>query len=173
MKFILICILFFSCQTQAQKHLALVTSSKFSSELISQIKTRVLVMYHFQIDSVGEFQPPDNGVESTTKTLGNLNLCAYRGTIGLTEKSMYVGLDFFPAEVYGYTFENNCIISDYLFGCCDPKHDRRMTNVVLHEVGHMVGLEHCDSSHCLMFPGGHVDNEKLCAKCKSKLNKLL
>lgn len=168
--FLILALLPIFCHAQGQKHLALVTSYKFPSELITQIKMRVFEMYHFEIDSVGEFEPPDNGVESTTKALGKLNLCAYRGTIGLIEKSMYVGLDFFPAEVYGYTFENNCIISDYLFGCCDPKHDRRMTNVVLHEVGHMVGLEHCENSHCLMFPGGHVDNYKMCWKCKQKLN---
>ena len=172
MKFILICTLFFFFHAQGQK-LALVTSSKFSSELTQQIKSRVCQMYHFDIDSVGSFEPPDNGVESTTKALADLNLCAYRGTIGLTEKSMYCGMDFFPLEVYGYTHENECIVSDYLFGCCDPKHDRRMTNVVLHEVGHMIGLEHCKNSYCLMFPGGHVDNERLCSSCKQKLNKVL
>lgn len=42
-------------------------------------------------------------------------------------------------------------------------------SVVLHEIGHMLGLDHCSNKKCLMFKA--ATTEKLCRKCQTELKK--
>lgn len=67
----------------------------------------------------------------------------------------------------------NCVVSTARFG---NKHFDRLSKVSIHEVGHTLGIPHCDSDvNCLMNDakgkGGKVDSEKkwMCKQCKLKI----
>lgn len=56
---------------------------------------------------------------------------------------------------------------------------RRMLKIIMHELGHIYKLEHCNSKFCFMEAGGVqnqlflYDNEdSFCDKCKNKLKKI-
>jgi len=77
----------------------------------------------------------------------------------------------------GYISENACVISDHSFMSTDTTIlHKRLRKVVLHEVGHNLGLEHCPVDNCLMSEK-NSDNTMLdkgtgdyCEGCKRKLN---
>jgi len=72
-----------------------------------------------------------------------------------------------------------CVISTYRLkgaGVSTEKFKERLIKVVLHEIGHNLGLPHCDkNAECLMTDAGgtvkQVDREKkwLCPACRIKL----
>jgi archaemetzincin len=83
------------------------------------------------------------------------------------------GLGLCPGKV--------CVISDYRLQRASktvPQLKERLIKVVLHELGHNLGLQHCTTNaQCLMTDAGgtieQVDREKkwLCDSCQFKLNR--
>ena len=80
----------------------------------------------------------------------------------------------------GYMPGNVCVVSTKRLkkGVSNETFKDRFEKVILHEIGHNLGLEHCDKNiHCMMNDAkgtsSQVDNEKiwLCANCKNKLKK--
>lgn len=46
---------------------------------------------------------------------------------------------------------NDCIISDHRFKDLDAtRYEHRLQVLILHEIGHNLGLPHCSSPHCIM-----------------------
>lgn len=85
--------------------------------------------------------------------------------LGLTGKDIYItDRDAFgrikqPASKYavwgilglGYTPGTVCIISDARFRSTDNnKYDHRLRTIIIHEVGHNLGLPHCKTPYCIM-----------------------
>lgn len=69
--------------------------------------------------------------------------------------------------------EKPCVISTYRF---KTNYYDRLSKVTIHEIGHTLGLNHCDNDkNCLMSDakgkGGQVDSEKkwMCSKCRKKI----
>jgi archaemetzincin len=78
---------------------------------------------------------------------------------------------------FGYCPGNSCIASSFrLKKDSKPGYYTRMKNVVLHELGHNLGLKHCQDSICLMVDAkGKIssiegENRKLCLNCRQYLN---
>lgn len=67
-----------------------------------------------------------------------------------------------------------CVVSVFRFVDKKNFYDR-LKKICVHEVGHNIGLPHCDSEHCVMRDANEkitsVDDEKmeLCKKCKKRL----
>ncbi len=105
--------------------------------------------------------------------------------VGLTEKDIsctngkyadwgVFGLGFMPGR--------SCVISTHRlhFGQKSLAHfQERISKVVIHELGHNFGLDHCANPNCIMHDAEgtikSVDHEKkaLCAECKKTLEKKL
>jgi archaemetzincin len=78
---------------------------------------------------------------------------------------------------FGYCPGNSCIVSSFrLKKDSKPGYYTRMKNVVLHELGHNLGLKHCQDTICLMLDAkGKMssiegENRKLCLNCQQYLN---
>jgi archaemetzincin len=105
--------------------------------------------------------------------------------VGLTQKDISCTNDKYPDwGVFGLGFMpgKSCVISTFRLkiGAKSEAHFReRLSKVVLHELGHNFGLDHCASRKCFMADAEgtikSVDNEEkdLCIACKNKLKKLL
>lgn len=109
--------------------------------------------------------------------------------VGLTHKDIYILkkeinktknplFDYSVSEIFGFgDFPGQCcIISDYIFKTKDTtlfKH--RLKTVIIHEIGHNLGLDHCRVDHCTMSDkNGKLSlldkcGNDYCPDCKSKL----
>lgn len=79
-----------------------------------------------------------------------------------------MGLGFMPGRA--------CVISTYRLN--KTKSNEQLVKAVLHELGHNLGLPHCDNKTCLMRDAkgkNPIDEEKgFCKNCKQKIsNKVL
>jgi archaemetzincin len=96
--------------------------------------------------------------------------------VGLSEKDISTTKDEIKdwgVMGLGYQPGNACVISSFRVS---PKNRReQFYKVVLHEIGHTQGLEHCQVKSCLMRDaegGNPLDQEKeFCSSCKQKLKK--
>jgi archaemetzincin len=85
--------------------------------------------------------------------------------LGFTSKDIYTAnKDHYghikaPAAKYavwgifglGYTPGAACIVSDYRFKRKAPElYPHRLRTIVIHEIGHNLGLRHCPNPHCIM-----------------------
>lgn len=64
-----------------------------------------------------------------------------------------------------------CVVSCYSI---TKEHSRSFAKIVMHEILHTLGMEHCANDDCVMIakvrPTGLIDmSEKLCASCESKI----
>jgi archaemetzincin len=109
--------------------------------------------------------------------------------LGLTGKDIYIAdKDAFgrikePAGKYavwgilglGYTPGKACVISDARFRSSDDsRYDHRLRAIVIHEIGHNLGLPHCKSPHCIMNDANEhissVDSETgFCGSCRKSV----
>jgi archaemetzincin len=69
----------------------------------------------------------------------------------------------------GYQPGITCVISDGNIGKKDTAlFNRRLRNVIFHEIGHNMGLSHCEDPNCFMSENN--DNaDDYCKRCKRKL----
>jgi archaemetzincin len=79
------------------------------------------------------------------------------------------GLGFMPGR--------SCVVSDHRLQTSDiPRFHHRLRTVVIHELGHNLGLPHCPSDSCIMNDANEsirtVDNSgnNYCPKCKEWLH---
>ena len=98
--------------------------------------------------------------------LTNLDICTDRKLNGKIYPNYRIfGLGLRPG--------NACVVSSSRFG--NNKLQKKLAYVVLHELGHNYGLEHCFTPHCMMKDaqgkGANIENEPkaFCSKCKKGL----
>jgi len=161
-------------------------------ELCDLLAAEIRKFYGFKADLLKETNLPRSAYYPARKryradTLLNYLLgvrpANYDYIIGITDKDIsctngiyedwgVFGLGFMPGR--------SCVISTFRLkkNMKSEEHFReRVYKVVLHELGHNIGLDHCPSTNCLMEDAGGtiktVDAEKLevCDDCKEKIRK--
>jgi archaemetzincin len=76
---------------------------------------------------------------------------------------------------YGYVPGPSCVVSVFRLKKDPDKTLERLTKVALHEVGHNLGLPHCEGDSCVMRDAAEsiktIDlvKGKLCERCKRKI----
>ncbi len=95
--------------------------------------------------------------------------------LGLTSIDIYVpGMNF----VFGLASKQGAVISVFRLQSLDPlTHRSRVLKEVMHEVGHVLGLEHCPHSLCVMHFSNslaHTDKKgtEFCHECAARLEAL-
>ena len=85
---------------------------------------------------------------------------------------------YFDQHIFGLGYQpgNTCVVSDFKFKTADTMvYNRRMANVLLHEIGHNIGLSHCPDDKCIMSKNNGdimtLDNcgNDYCSSCRKKL----
>src|SRR5688572_30356490 len=104
--------------------------------------------------------------------------------IGLTNKPIFTikeakHLPYYDEKIFGMGFQpgNSCVVSDYRFRTPNTTvFNNILRNVIIHEVGHNLGLPHCQDNKCIMSTkSGDVEklndnNNAYCKKCKKIIN---
>lgn len=75
----------------------------------------------------------------------------------------------------GYRPGNSCVVSYFRLGEDTTKMKDRLSKICVHELGHNLGLPHCENKSCVMTDAvekiSSIDNArlKLCEKCYKKI----
>jgi archaemetzincin len=188
MKFIIllvVCSFLSSGSISARKVRAkLYTTDFIDHRLICAIRDKAKDLYNIRVVFSGKLKYPaktDNGYKAEAFT-NKLNKKRGRQeyAIGITDQDIiryriwdWFDFTFVADTILGFTdiSGESCIISTAQLK--DSNTFNRIVNVVMHELGHLVGLDHCEDEDCLMIPYDHLDNSCLCVRCKWQLQKIM
>lgn len=127
--------------------------------------------------------------DSTIKWLSSMVNDSVSHVVGLTHKDIYTTIadknghikepsyKYAVWGIFGYGFcpGRSAVVSDYRLLTNDIKiFQHRLRTVVIHEIGHNLGLPHCKETNCIMNDANEkiqtVDNsaDDYCASCRSK-----
>ncbi len=178
-------------QTQSKEiNIGLYPLGKFDSNLLIFLQKEVETFYDYKVFILQGSELPSKAYYKVRNRYKADTLLDYLLQIrpknidyivGLTEKDIsctkgqysdwgVFGLGFMPGE--------SCVISTFRLkpsAKSEAHFDERLSKVVIHELGHNFGLDHCPNTKCIMRDAEgtikSVDNEQkaLCNECKKKL----
>jgi archaemetzincin len=172
---------------------ALQPFAKFDSLLVSLAGKEIQEFYHFEVISLNSKPLPQMAwypvrsrwrADSLLIWLERSKSDSINFIMGLTDKDISCTNEDIPDwGIFGYGYQPgpSCVISTFRLkrNAKDDAHLRdRFVKVLLHELGHNLGLDHCPTPGCMMEDAEGtivtVDNEKkeLCPKCREKLRAL-
>lgn len=105
--------------------------------------------------------------------------------VGLTHKPVFTIKDgkpgpYFLEDIFGMGYQpgNSCVVSDFKFSTPDiSSYNHRLKTVIIHEIGHNMGLPHCNDEKCVMSENNgnvlRLDKSvtEFCAKCSKVLKR--
>jgi archaemetzincin len=195
-------LIFLLCYCEAkEKTVAIQPFEKISPELIDSISAAIKNVYGYNTIVLGAIDYPKNSfinvksprhrADSIIKFLkielpkdANYILGVCEKDISTTKKDAK-GNALKPSSKYydwgifglGYRPGISCVVSSFRTEKFSPKFYERMQKISVHEIGHNLGLPHCNySKFCVMNDAAEtiktVDrvNLSLCENCKKKLN---
>ena len=154
-------------------------------ELLPEIKSKIESFYKTHVKFIKKELPLNAYIHSIDRYdankvisyLDGINTSNYKFVVGLTSKDIFTRMGKYPHwGVLGLgTLDNTgCIISTYRMRNTNLLN--RTRKVILHEIGHNYGLNHCTSPYpCFMKDAdkkiSNVDKEPMdmCKVCKSKI----
>lgn len=172
---------------------ALYITGTTDSVLISRIQQRAYDLYNLKVIFKGRMEmppPKHDSVWMADRFTDNLKKIKttkkYLYTIAVTDVMLVRAYCMFDVDnfslynkpVAGYSNipYKNCIVTRNDLKEYDSDPDslnlNRTVNVVMHELGHLIGLGHCDNTECLMIGEGHMDAHILCGRCAYQLKQI-
>lgn len=156
--------------------------------LISNELPNVDVSITSPVTDIGEAVDTGRGQYHSTRIIAILerqdNLAKFEKILGVTLVDLYNpslradggGFVFGEARLDG----RSGIVSTFRLSAGLPSSmvfDSRVEKEVIHELGHMVGLEHCSSISCAMYKSERVEDtdsksDHYCDKCQVRLKEL-
>ena len=147
-------------------------------------KKRVIVLKPINIPaSFLNLEIQKYSADSIVMFLSKLQNDTIAEIIGLTNKPIFTIKDannvpYYDEKIFGMGFQpgNSCVVSDYRFRTPNTiVFNNFLRNVIIHEVGHNLGLPHCKDIKCIMSTNtgdiGKLNNSNntYCKKCKKTI----
>jgi archaemetzincin len=175
---------------QIQKQVSLLPYQGFDTALLPSLQQQVAAFYQCRINILPVHPLPKLAYYAPRKRYKADSLLAYQQQmannqiiIGLTHQDISTSNGTIPdwgVFGLGYCPGQACVISTWRLQRASHSRlqlEQRLHKVVLHELGHNLGLPHCTSNHptCLMNDAkgtmAQVDRERLwlCRVCKQRL----
>ena len=170
-------------------NLDIVYFEDFDTTILTQLKLDLIKFYgihtvssKFEKLPISAYYKPRNRyrADSLIKYLISCKTQSSNLVLGLCEKDISVSIhnaNDWGVFGFGYCPGNTCLVSSFrLKKDSKPDYYTRLKNVVLHEIGHNFGLNHCQDSLCLMVDAkGKMSsiegsNRKLCLNCQQFIN---
>lgn len=199
--FILFFLTFISCTEQKEKVIGIQPFGEFNKSLIDTVKNSIEQVYGIRVEILPNkplpkfafvnFKSPRYRADSIIRLLKREKPDSIDYVLGLTSKDIsttkrdknrevkkpeYKYLDW---GVFGLGFKPgpSCVVSTYRIKSKDhKKFIERFKKICIHELGHNMGLKHCDySEKCVMRDAAEtiktVDQVdlKLCKECKLQI----
>ena len=163
-----------------------------SKEISNFYNRQVIILEPFTIPSTFRLTPDVElySADSILNMFSDLLNDGIIEVVGLTNKNIYIlkkNTNKTKSKLWSHTvsavlgfgdYPGNCsVVSDYLFKTNDTtlfKH--RLRTVIIHEIGHNLGLDHCTFDKCIMseenrkIPVLDKSGNDYCDLCKRKLN---
>ena len=174
--------------SQASK-LDIVHFEDFDTTILNSLRLDIKKFYGINTNSVkfdklpiSTYYSPRNRyrADSLIKYLNSLKNQSNNLVLGLCSKDISVSIHKakdWGVFGFGYCPGYSCVVSSFrLKKDSKPGYYTRMKNVVLHELGHNLGLKHCQDTICLMVDAkgkmSSIEGEsrKLCLNCQQYLN---
>ncbi len=187
--FILLCFLSGCSKTKPIKTIHIQPLGMVSNEYILSVKKSIKSFYGYDCKVLPQKKITNDIISKVTKRIeANKVLDKYNSEINLlvlTEKDICYFKDKNRPEygIFGLggikKNNNTCIVSTFRLklGATKQKTLKRLEKVTLHEIGHNLGLYHCENNEkCMMSAANgtikRVDNVKVwfCEKCREQLN---
>lgn len=140
---------------------------KYLVEKFNEVSTRSLVI---RWDMMDEF----NDTEILSEDASYLYISALDGIRDSPNNPSYIYIIYIE-EIYELDSElviGGIAVYSSIIVVCEPVLINSIAerNVLLHEMGHLFGLEHCNDPDCVMFPT--IPTNKLVGFCNQCINKL-
>ena len=204
MKNLLLILLFlsvFSCTGQKEKLIGIQTFGEFNESLVDTIKNSIKQVYGFRVEVLTTKPMPKSAfvnvkspryrADTLLRILKRENPDRIDYVLGLTAKDIsttkrdrngdvkkpeYKYLDWGVFGL-GYRSGPSCVVSTYRIKSSDRnKFIERFKKICIHELGHNMGLKHCEySEKCVMRDAAEtiktVDHVglRLCKECKLRI----
>lgn len=188
-----------SCTSHEHTSIALQPYDDFNSTLTKQVSSSVKEIYGFEtvvlkhkpipIEAYTAIKTPRYRADKLLRTLAEEKPDTVTYILGLATKDISTtkrdedGNIKSPEEKYadwgvfglGYMPGESCVVSTFRLKNPEHKLSQRLQKVCIHEIGHNLGLDHCENKMCVMTDAAEsiktIDQVKLdlCAACKKKI----
>ena len=172
-----------------KQSITLISCNHFEKDVIDNIVEDITREFHYPVIfkeydfNISNFYYPvrrQYNADNILKVLSELALSGSFKKIGLFSVDLFIPI---LTYIFGQAILNGDtgIVSLYrlrneLYGLEQSKAilNERLKKVIIHEIGHMLGLIHCQNPVCVMRSSTYVEDidqksQNLCIKCRSKI----
>ncbi|MEQ1799114.1 MAG: matrixin family metalloprotease [Lacibacter sp.] len=182
----------FSLTKNKNQLIALQPLNNFNTSGIETIQKEIASFYNRQVIVLEPKQLPEHfltketglySADSILKFLSGIKTDRFAEIVGLIDQPLFTikeesSMPYFDEKIFGMGYQpgNACIVSSARLQTNDTaSYNHRLRNVIIHEIGHNLGLGHCTNEQCIMskengyFTKLDLGKADYCGECRKKI----